>query len=205
MPFGAIRAPCSVFPSIAGRPRSPRISAARQRGAPHGDPPSRHRSEGYPPHLARLGHHRARMLAILAPLIAGKATVLLVALLSPHCGLAQLFDALRSGQSTSSRVLTLILGATATVAAISCWVALEQRSFIPARRLSDLAAVAAGRHLRTRYPDWGEFAVHRHWRSQCTKPCGKRFSLCRANRPETLTVAPFGRYHSLQPAPTSAR
>jgi hypothetical protein len=127
----------------------------------------------------------------------------------PRCflliALAQLFDALRSGQSTSRRVLTLVLGATATVAAISCWVALEQLSFIPARRLSDLAAVAAGRHLRTRYPDWGEFAVHRHWRSQCTKPCGKRFSLCRANRPETLTVAPSGRYHSLQPAPTSAR
>lgn len=150
-------------------------------------------------------HHRARIPAILAPLIARKANVLLVALLSPHCGLAQLFDALRSGQRTSSCVLTLVLGATATVAAISCWVALEQRSFIPARQLSDLAAVAAGRHLRTRYPDWREFAVHRHWRSQCTKPCGKRFSLCRANGPETLTVAPSGRYHSLQPAPTSAR
>jgi uncharacterized membrane protein HdeD (DUF308 family) len=58
------------------------------------------------------------VLAILAPLMAGKATVILVALLLLLAGLAQLFDALRSGQSTSSRVLTLVLGATATVAAI---------------------------------------------------------------------------------------
>src|SRR5262245_52613706 len=41
------------------------------------------------------------------------------------------------------------------------WVALAQRGFVPAARPSDLAAVAAGRHLRTRYPDWREFAVHR--------------------------------------------
>jgi uncharacterized membrane protein HdeD (DUF308 family) len=58
------------------------------------------------------------VLAILAPLMAGKATVILVALLLLLAGLAQLFDALRSQQSTSSRVLTLVLGATATVAAI---------------------------------------------------------------------------------------
>ena len=58
------------------------------------------------------------VLAILAPLMAGKATVILVALLLLLAGLAQLFDALRSQQSTSSRVLTLGLGATATVAAI---------------------------------------------------------------------------------------
>jgi len=59
------------------------------------------------------------ILAILAPLMAGKATVILVALLLLLAGLVQLFDALRSGQSTNSRVLTLVLGATATVAAIS--------------------------------------------------------------------------------------
>jgi uncharacterized membrane protein HdeD (DUF308 family) len=58
------------------------------------------------------------VLAILAPLMAGKATVILVALFLLLAGLAQLFDALRSQQSTSSRVLTLGLGATATVAAI---------------------------------------------------------------------------------------
>ena len=58
------------------------------------------------------------LLAILAPLLAGKATVILVALLLLFAGLAQLYDALRSGQNTSSRVLTLVLGATATVAAI---------------------------------------------------------------------------------------
>src|SRR5262245_64841032 len=57
------------------------------------------------------------LLAILAPLLAGKATVILVALLLLLAGLAQLYDALRSRQSTSSRVLTLVLGATATVAA----------------------------------------------------------------------------------------
>ena len=59
------------------------------------------------------------ILAILVPLTAGKATVILVALLLLLAGLAQLFDALRSQQSTSSRVLTLILGATASVAAIA--------------------------------------------------------------------------------------
>src|SRR5262245_33069971 len=58
------------------------------------------------------------ILAILAPLVAGKATVILVALLLLLAGLVQLVDALRSGQSTSSRVLTLVLGATATVAAV---------------------------------------------------------------------------------------
>ena len=50
------------------------------------------------------------LLAILAPLLAGKATVILVALLLLLAGLAQLYDALRSGLNTNSRVLTLVLG-----------------------------------------------------------------------------------------------
>jgi uncharacterized membrane protein HdeD (DUF308 family) len=58
------------------------------------------------------------ILAILAPLMAGKATVILVALLLLLAGLAQFFDAWQSRQSLSSRVLTLVLGATATIAAI---------------------------------------------------------------------------------------
>lgn len=58
------------------------------------------------------------MLAILAPTMAGKAAVLLVALLSPHCGVGPALWCVAVRQSTSSRVLTLVLGATATVAAI---------------------------------------------------------------------------------------
>ena len=58
------------------------------------------------------------VLAILAPLMAGKATVILVAVLLLLAGLAQFFDAWQSRQSLSSRVLTLVLGATATIAAI---------------------------------------------------------------------------------------
>jgi len=59
------------------------------------------------------------LLAIVAPLVAGKATVIVVGLLLLLAGLAQLFDGvLRAEQPAGDRVLTLVLGAITTVAAV---------------------------------------------------------------------------------------
>ena len=58
------------------------------------------------------------LLAIVSPLTAGKATVILVGLILLIAGLAQLLVAFRADQSGSSRVLTAILGAITAVAAI---------------------------------------------------------------------------------------
>jgi uncharacterized membrane protein HdeD (DUF308 family) len=58
------------------------------------------------------------VVAILAPFLVGKAAVILVGSILLIAGLAQVFDALRSGQSTNSRLLTLVLGAITTVAAV---------------------------------------------------------------------------------------
>jgi uncharacterized membrane protein HdeD (DUF308 family) len=57
-------------------------------------------------------------VAIVAPFLAGKAAVILVGSILLIAGLAQVFDALRSGQSSNSRLLTLVLGAVTTVAAV---------------------------------------------------------------------------------------
>ena len=58
------------------------------------------------------------LLAIVSPLTAGKATVILVGLILLIAGLAQLLAAFRADQSGSSRLLTAILGAITAVAAI---------------------------------------------------------------------------------------
>jgi len=59
------------------------------------------------------------LLAIVSPLVAGKATVIVVGLLLLLAGLAQLFDGLlRAEQPAGDRVLTLVLGAITTVAAV---------------------------------------------------------------------------------------
>ena len=57
-------------------------------------------------------------LAILAPLLADKATVILVGSILLIAGLAQVFDALRSGQRAGSRLLSLVLGLVTAVAAV---------------------------------------------------------------------------------------
>ena len=58
------------------------------------------------------------LLAIVSPLTAGKATVILVGLILLIAGLAQLLAAFRADQSGSSRVLTAMLGAITAVAAV---------------------------------------------------------------------------------------
>jgi uncharacterized membrane protein HdeD (DUF308 family) len=58
------------------------------------------------------------LLAIVSPLAAGKATVILVGLILLIAGLAQLLAAFRADQSGSSRVLTAMLGAITAVAAV---------------------------------------------------------------------------------------
>ena len=58
------------------------------------------------------------LLAIVSPLTAGKATVILLGLILLIAGLAQLLVAFRADQSASSRLLTAILGAITAVAAI---------------------------------------------------------------------------------------
>ena len=58
------------------------------------------------------------LLAIVSPLTAGKATVILVGLILLIAGLAQLLAAFRADQSGSSRLLTSMLGAITAVAAI---------------------------------------------------------------------------------------
>ena len=58
------------------------------------------------------------LLAIVSPLTAGTATVILVGLILLIAGLAQLLAAFRADQSGSSRVLTAMLGAITAVAAV---------------------------------------------------------------------------------------
>ena len=58
------------------------------------------------------------LLAIVSPLTAGKATVILLGKIWLIAGLAQLLAAFRADQSASSRLLTAILGAITAVAAI---------------------------------------------------------------------------------------
>ena len=58
------------------------------------------------------------LLAIVSPLTAGKATVILVGLILLIAGLAQLLAAFRADQSGSSRLLTAMLGAITAVAAV---------------------------------------------------------------------------------------
>ena len=58
------------------------------------------------------------LLAIVSPLTAGKATVILVGLILLIAGLAQLLAAFRADQSRSSRLLTAMLGAITAVAAV---------------------------------------------------------------------------------------
>ena len=116
--IGAITPPRSVFPSIAGA--SPRLTLLRSaaRYGFYGDPGSRHYSKDKP--LTWLGWAVVvlGLLAIVSPLTAGKATVILVGKIWLIAGLAQLLAAFRADQSASSRLLAAILGAITAVAAI---------------------------------------------------------------------------------------
>jgi uncharacterized membrane protein HdeD (DUF308 family) len=58
------------------------------------------------------------LLAVILPFMAGKATVILIGSILLVAGLAQLIETFRGSDGNDSRLLTLILGAITTLAAI---------------------------------------------------------------------------------------
>jgi uncharacterized membrane protein HdeD (DUF308 family) len=58
------------------------------------------------------------LLALLSPLIAGKTTVVLIGFILLAAGIVQLTEGFRGGSDRDNRVLTLVLGAITTLAAL---------------------------------------------------------------------------------------